>query len=528
MKYQLLLGCIATSMVFAPKVMAKSTAEIEQIARGAAIEVKLQNSPLVGSGVIVHRQGDLYTIVTNRHVVCGNVGARCKALPPTHKYTIGTADGQKYQIEAGAVRFLGKDLDLAILRFRSSKKYVVAPLATADRLKLDDAVYVAGFALEQKGFNFSKGRAIAVVNKRLTDDKGGYTIIYDTFTLPGMSGSGVYNNSGQLVGIHGLGERFLSGTEIDDESRLDSKIGVNRGIPIRWVLQELGKAGILSNSQPSSNQPTALAKATTADEYFTIGFNKWVEPGSNDIKAEKMQAIQDFTTAIKLNPNYAAAYFMRSYIYYQLKEFNKSLADIDKAISIVPNYSRAYNNRGLLKVQLQDLSGALKDLNMAVKFDPTDDIAYLSRGEIKRQTGDKDGALADFNRSIQLNPKRAEAYAGRATLQYLGFSNLPAALVDLDKAIEINPNLAIAYYNRAALKLAQKDFPGALEDMNRTIELSPNLAEAYYSRGLLKRDRLQDRSGAMEDFRRAAQLFQQQGKTQEYNRIMRVLSRMGN
>jgi tetratricopeptide (TPR) repeat protein len=525
MKYQLLLGCIATSMVFAPKVMAKSTAEIEQIARGAAIEVKLQNSPLVGSGVIVHRQGDLYTIVTNRHVVCGNAGARCKALPPTHKYTIGTADGQKYQIEAGAVGFLGQDLDLAILRFRSSKKYVVAPLAPADRLKLDDAVYVAGFALEQKGFTFSKGRAIAVVNKRLTDDKGGYTIIYDTFTLPGMSGSGVYNNSGQLVGIHGLGERFLSGTEIDDESRLNSKIGVNRGIPIRWVLQELGKAGILP-SQPS--QATVLAQATTADEYFTIGFNKWVEPGSNDIKAEKMQAIQDFTTAIKLNPNYAAAYFMRAYIYYQLKDLNKSLADMDRAIAIVPNYSRSYNNRGLLKIQLQDLPGALKDLNMAIKLDPTNDIAYVNRGDLRRTLRDKNGALADFNRAIQLNPKRAEAYAGRATLQYLGFSNLTAAFADLNQAIEINPNLTIAYYNRAALKLAQKDFPGALEDMNKTIELSPSLAEAYYSRGLLKRDRLQDRSGAMEDFRRAAQLFQQQGKTQEYNRIMRVLSRMGN
>jgi hypothetical protein len=64
--------------------------------------------------------------------------------------------------------------------------------------------------------------------------------------------------------------------------------------------------------------------------------------------------------------------------------------------------------------------------------------------------------------------------------------------------------------------------------MNRTIELSPSLAEAYYSRGLLKRDRLQDRSGAIADFRRAAQLFQQQGKTQEYNRIMGVLRRMGN
>jgi V8-like Glu-specific endopeptidase len=54
----------------------------------------------------------------------------------------------------------------------------------------------------------SECEALAVVNKRLTGDNGGYTIIYSAPTLPGMSGGGVFNGNGQLVAIHGYGDRF--------------------------------------------------------------------------------------------------------------------------------------------------------------------------------------------------------------------------------------------------------------------------------------------------------------------------------
>jgi S1-C subfamily serine protease len=35
------------------------------------VEIKLQQNNSVGFGVIISRQGDFYTLVTNSHVVCG-------------------------------------------------------------------------------------------------------------------------------------------------------------------------------------------------------------------------------------------------------------------------------------------------------------------------------------------------------------------------------------------------------------------------------------------------------------------------
>jgi S1-C subfamily serine protease len=93
-----------------PEVMAaKSAAEVKSIARGVTVEIKLQQDSSVGSGIIIARSGDLYTIATNRHVVCGR-GSR-KQVPAGETYELGLADGQKcccrFAWSRFVVRFLG-------------------------------------------------------------------------------------------------------------------------------------------------------------------------------------------------------------------------------------------------------------------------------------------------------------------------------------------------------------------------------------------------------------------------------------
>jgi hypothetical protein len=58
MKSLLILGSVAAVVSFAPAAAAKSPTEIEQIAKSVSVEMITK----VGSGVIVHRQGNLYTM----------------------------------------------------------------------------------------------------------------------------------------------------------------------------------------------------------------------------------------------------------------------------------------------------------------------------------------------------------------------------------------------------------------------------------------------------------------------------------
>jgi tetratricopeptide (TPR) repeat protein len=349
MKYSLVLSCTIALVCFAKSSIAKTPSEVAATAKAVAMEIKLQKSRTVGSGVLIARQGDTYTLVTNRHVVCGN--RLCSKMPDRETYSLGAADGQKYQVSGKTINFLGDNLDLAIIQFRSSRSYPIAVFVDRDSLKVGDQVYTAGYPFEQPGFKFAGGQAVAVLNKRLTSDGGGYTIIYDASTLPGMSGGGVFNGAGQLVAIHGQGDRYRENTRLTDRSRkgavvtpaeaVGSKLGYNRGIPVRWVADELRDRGIMVGNRVSPRTNT-LAIAVTADEYFIEGFNQWIEPGE-DLQAGKRSALRAFSQAIKINDRYFLAYFMRGYVYTELQEYPQALADFSQVMALLHDYLNGHS-----------------------------------------------------------------------------------------------------------------------------------------------------------------------------------------
>jgi S1-C subfamily serine protease len=139
-----------------PMAAAKSASEVEAIARSVAVEIKLQKDGSVGSGVIINKKGDLYTLVTNGHVVCGD--RRCAELPSGESYNLGLADGQQYRVKASSIRLLGNDLDLAIIQFRSNRNYAVAKMAAPGNLKTEDKVYTADFLLQNQALPLVRER----------------------------------------------------------------------------------------------------------------------------------------------------------------------------------------------------------------------------------------------------------------------------------------------------------------------------------------------------------------------------------
>jgi tetratricopeptide (TPR) repeat protein/S1-C subfamily serine protease len=520
MKSLLILGSVASLVAVAPAAAAKSPAEIEQIAKSVSVEIQVVGVDRVGSGSIVHRQGNLYTLITNRHVACGNPkktrnlnGLQFCTLPKQQAYTLTTADGQKYRVTVESVKLIGQDLDLATMQFRSSRSYQVAKVADPDSLKVDDAVYTAGFPAGQ-GWLFGSGQAQAVVNKRLLGDRGGYTVIYDAETLPGMSGGGAFDKNGRLVAVHGNGDRYTENTQAEVvpsntlKAAVESKIGYNRGIPVRWVVQGLSTRGILLGEGKPLNRAGADKVAATADENFIAGFNKWVG-ADGDFRAEKRAAVEQFSRAVTLNPRYAIAYFMRAVAKDQLNDSKGALADFNKAISLNSKDAIAYNNRGNLKYpKLNDPQGALADFNKAISLNPKDALVYNNRGSLKQEKlNNPQGALADYDQAISLNPKFAPAYDNRGTLKKNKLNDPQGALADHNKAISLNPKFAPAYSNRGNLKYLKLNDPqGALADYNKAISLNPKYADGYYNRGNLKDEKLNDRQGALADYNKAISL----------------------
>ena len=194
------------------------------------------------------------------------------------------------------------------------------------------------------------------------------------------------------------------------------------------------------------------------------------------------KAIEAYSRAIALNPDYAATYYNRGAAYINKGEIDRAIKDCSKAIALNPNFAMAYNNRGNAYAKKGDFDRAVENFNKAIDINPDSAIPYTNRGAAYNETDDFDRAIEDFNKAIQLNPDFAEAYNNRGNA-YQGKGDFDRAIKDCSKAIALNPNFAMAYNNRGNAYAKKGDYDRAVENFNKAIQLNPDFAEAYNNRG---------------------------------------------
>jgi len=108
------------------------------------------------------------------------------------------------------------------------------------------------------------------------------------------------------------------------------------------------------------------------------------------------EAIRDYCDAIRIEPNYAIAYYNRGAVYHRKGKFNKALSDYSEAIRLDQNYSPAYNNRGVVYGHKGNYNRAISDFTEAIQLDPNYAIAYQNRGLVYLHMGLGAKANADF------------------------------------------------------------------------------------------------------------------------------------
>jgi len=155
------------------------------------------DGPNNGSGAIVGKEGNTYTVLTNCHVI---------EEPGT--YTIVTHTGSSYQVEANQEMCQPGGIDLAVLRFSSTRSYPVANLGDSSELVVGRKVYASGWVgidpvNPERGYRFQQGNITGIQPRA----REGYTLVHTNQSRPGMSGGPILDEEGDVVGINGLGLR---------------------------------------------------------------------------------------------------------------------------------------------------------------------------------------------------------------------------------------------------------------------------------------------------------------------------------
>ena len=184
-------------------------------------------------------------------------------------------------------------------------------------------------------------------------------------------------------------------------------------------------------------------------------------------------AIDDYSRAIALDPDYASGYSFRGMAYRYKPDPDRALADFDHAIRLDADNANYWLNRGNVYLDLGQYDRAIADYTRAIQLNPRFGIAYNQRAVAFRRKGDYARAIADYGASIPLNPRPAIAHANRGEAHR--FSNaLDLALADYDAALRIEPRYAPAYRGRALVHEIRGDIDRALADYRAAIALDPS------------------------------------------------------
>lgn len=141
-------------------------------------------------------------------------------------------------------------------------------------------------------------------------------------------------------------------------------------------------------------------------------------------------AIQDFTQAIRLEPDDPVLLMNRADLELDMFDYKAALRDLNKALLLTGKKSdedppdeeqlkiraEAYAYRALANTGNGDLERAMRDCRSALRLDPKSADAFAVRAVVKKKMGDDIGADADLAKAKQLDPK---TYPASATLDVI-------------------------------------------------------------------------------------------------------------
>ncbi|XP_075388324.1 tetratricopeptide repeat protein 6 [Tenrec ecaudatus] len=237
-----------------------------------------------------------------------------------------------------------------------------------------------------------------------------------------------------------------------------------------------------------------------------------------------VEAIWQFSEAIRIDPLYIQSYLCRAEAYDKLHKLNNSIKDLSRAIHLQPDGIQLYITRGqyLLKMkcfdlakftiyQVADMNKGLLELSpvqqaLIYSFCKSHDkatqvlhaltlskpdittFALLAKAQMKAKRNKE--AVRTFKKALEAfakSDKGPNAIAASADclyhlgLCYMEEGNLQMAFDSFTKAVKANPDFAEGFYQRGLCKVKLHRSSSIL-DFNRAITLNPKHYQAYLSR----------------------------------------------
>jgi TolB-like protein/predicted Ser/Thr protein kinase len=218
-------------------------------------------------------------------------------------------------------------------------------------------------------------------------------------------------------------------------------------------------------------------------------------------KGDQEIAITLFERAVRLDPNFAAAYARLGkahagfyWFFYDRTEKRAEMARTaaEKSIQLSPELSEAHEAMGWVHYHTKlDYVNALREFDLALKYRPNNSQVHYGIAAVMRRQGNIQGSIDAFKRSVEANPRASDV------LRQLGETlTLQRNYAEADRyhirSLELAPDISVTYWDRinnlllwkgdlraARTMLAEAQRLGKVEETEFSIDYMDYVLELY-------------------------------------------------
>lgn len=207
------------------------------------------------------------------------------------------------------------------------------------------------------------------------------------------------------------------------------------------------------------------------------------ELGAGYFQRDQMSvALDEFTEAAKIDPDYALAYNGLGLVYAKLGEDAKADANFKKSLQLEPGNPESHNNYGTFLCSRDRVDESLVQFNAAVR-DPlyaTPELAYTNAGICSLKKKDEKNAEVYFQKALQFQPLMHQAAYQLALIQF-NRGEFEQARKTLVNALVSNPSADVLWLGvRIERRLKDKD-----AESSYALQLRRNYPDSEQTKALI-------------------------------------------
>jgi tetratricopeptide (TPR) repeat protein len=191
--------------------------------------------------------------------------------------------------------------------------------------------------------------------------------------------------------------------------------------------------------------------------------------------------------AMMVQAQSAKQYFKAGEEYAKKLSFEEAIDQFSKAIELDPDYEKAFVQRGIAYTKIRDYEKAAEDFDRAIVFNEKDEELYYFAGTAYHLQGKNEVALGKLNRAVDMKNNFLEAYQVRSVV-LIELERYQEALEDCQKCLKIKEdeqgyfNLGQVYEKLNMYQEAEIAYRNSIDENSKLVETHFSLADLLYRR----------------------------------------------